>query len=163
MQIVIDILCWPFVAVGCLFIVTGAIGLLRLPDLYTRLHAASLTDTGGTMMIGVALLLQSIFVFGSAMAAVKVVLVVFFTLITAPTASHALAKTSLLSGLVPHDGLGGRLLESSEAATSIARSRKPRSGEIPASARTASAAVVEEPSAKGGTLPASDADHEGQV
>lgn len=114
---------WILMVIGGVFVVSGAIGLVRMPDLYTRLHAASLTDTGGTMVIGLALIIQALFVFDNTMAAVKMGLIVLFTLFTSPTASHALSKTALLSGHVPVDGAGKPLLDSSEEATQLARSR----------------------------------------
>ncbi|ASJ72936.1 monovalent cation/H(+) antiporter subunit G [Granulosicoccus antarcticus] len=114
---------WVLLLIGCVFVVTGAVGMIRMPDLYTRLHAGSVTDTGGAIFISLALILQSVFVFGSAMAAIKVLLIMFFTLFTAPTASHALAKTALLSGLVPVDIDGKPILDSPEEATLMARSR----------------------------------------
>lgn len=114
---------WGLMLIGCVFVVSGAVGLIRMPDLYTRLHASSLTDTGGAIMISLALLIQAIFVFGNAMAAVKVALILFFTLFTSPTSSHALAKTALLSGLVPTDSDGKPILDSPEEATLLARSR----------------------------------------
>ncbi len=114
---------WILLLIGCVFVVTGAVGMIRMPDLYTRLHAGSVTDTGGAIFISLALIVQSVFVFGSAMAAIKVLLIMFFTLFTAPTASHALAKTALLSGLVPVDMDGKPILESPEEATLMARSR----------------------------------------
>lgn len=94
-----------------------------MPDLYTRLHAGSVTDTGGAIFIVLGLLLQAIFIFDNPMAAIKVLLVLAFTLFTAPTASHALAKTALLSGHVPKDENGDPILESPEMAQQIARSR----------------------------------------
>ena len=114
---------WALVLLGCLFVVAGAIGLVRLPDLYTRLHAASVTDTGGAIVLSLALILQAVFVFGNPLAAIKLVLILFFTLFTAPTASHALAKTALLSGKVPLDGRGRPILDSPETAARLARSR----------------------------------------
>jgi len=114
---------WAFMLVGCVFVVSGAVGLIRMPDLYTRLHASSLTDTGGAIVISMGLLIQAIFVFGDAMAAIKVTLILFFTLFTSPTASHALAKTALLCGHVPTDSDGKPILESPEEATLLARSR----------------------------------------
>jgi len=120
---IVWVVSWLFMLCGCVFIVTGAVGIIRMPDFYTRLHAASITDTGGAIFIAIALVIQSVFVFGNTMAAIKVVLILFFTLFTAPTASHALAKTALLSGLVPTDKKGKPLLESSEEATLMARSR----------------------------------------
>lgn len=121
---VITLISLVLMTIGCVFVVSGAVGMVRMPDLYTRLHAASLTDTGGAIFISLALIIQSVFVFGSAMAAIKVTLILFFTLFTSPTASHALAKTALLSGLVPTDADGKPMLDSSEEATLLARSRK---------------------------------------
>jgi len=121
---IVQLISWALMLTGCVFVVSGAIGLVRMPDLYTRLHATSLTDTGGTIFIGLALLVQAVFVFGNSMAAIKVLLVLFFTLFTAPTASHALAKTALLSGHVPVDNDGKPLLDSAEQATQMARSRR---------------------------------------
>jgi len=116
---------WPLAGLGCLFVVSGALGLVRMPDLYTRLHAASVTDTGGTLLIAAALLLHAIFTFADPMAAIKLVLIAGFTLFTAPTASHALAKTAMLVGQVPLDADGKPLLDSPEAASRLARSREP--------------------------------------
>jgi len=114
---------WALILGGCLFIVAGGIGLVRMPDLFTRLHAASVTDTGGAIVLSLGLIVQAVFVFGSAMAAVKVLLILFFTLFTAPTASHALAKTALLSGQVPVGADGRPVLDSPETAARLARSR----------------------------------------
>jgi len=114
---------WLLILTGCVFIVSGGIGLIRMPDLYTRLHAASVTDTGGSIFIVLGLLLQAVFVFENPMAAIKVVLVLFFTLFTSPTASHALAKTALLSGHIPTDENGEPILDSPEKAQMLARSR----------------------------------------
>lgn len=119
----INLLSWLLILTGCVFIITGAVGLIRMPDLYTRLHAASVTDTGGAIFVILGLLLQALFVFENPMAAIKVVLVLFFTLFTAPTASHALAKTALLSGHVPTDENGKPIVESPEIAQKMARSR----------------------------------------
>ena len=118
---------WAFVLGGCLFIVAGGVGLVRMPDLYTRLHAASVTDTGGTILLAIGMIVQAVFVFGNAIAALKVLLILFFTLFTAPTASHALAKTALLSGQVPLGADGKPVLDSPETAARLARSR-PASG-----------------------------------
>lgn len=116
-------LSWVLILIACVFIIAGGVGMMRLPDLYTRLHAASVTDTGGTIVLSMALLLQAMFVFGDGMAAIKVLLVLFFTLFTSPTASHALAKTALLSGHVPVDSDGKPILDSPEEAQLLARSR----------------------------------------
>ena len=125
----IFVLSWALTLFACVFIISGAVGLIRLPDLYARLHASSVTDTGGTIFLVAALALQAVFVFGNGMAAIKVVLIMFFTLFTSPTASHALAKTALLSGHVPVDRDGKPILDSPEAASLLARSRPPKQGD----------------------------------
>lgn len=120
---IVWLLSWALVAAGCLFIVAGGVGLLRLPDLYARLHGGSVTDTGGAIMISFALVLQALFSFGDPLVAAKMVMVLFFLLFTSPTASHAVAKTALLSGQVPLDAEGRPVLDSPEAARRLARSR----------------------------------------
>lgn len=122
-DLLVQAISWVLIMIASIFIVSGAVGLVRMPDLYTRLHAASLTDTGGTIALSLALLLQAVYTFDNPMAAVKVVMILFFTLFTSPTSSHALAKTALLSGQVPVDAEGKPLLKSSEEATRMARSR----------------------------------------
>ena len=121
--LLIQLISWALMTIGCVFVVSGAVGMFRMPDLYTRLHAASLTDTGGTIFIGLALIVQALFVFDNHMAAIKMTLIIFFALFTSPTASHALAKTALLCGQVPTDRNGKPILESPEHATILARSR----------------------------------------
>lgn len=82
---------------GALFVLIGAVGALRLPDFFTRLHAASVIDTLGTMLIVAGLILQA----GFSSAAIKLILILLFILFTTPTAAHALAKASLHGGLRP--------------------------------------------------------------
>ncbi len=122
-DLLILLVSWALMIVGCVFVVSGAVALVRMPDLYTRLHGASLTDTGGTLVIGLALIIQALFVFDNSMAAVKMGLILLFTLFTSPTASHALAKTALLCGQVPLDAKGNPLLDGPEQASLLARSR----------------------------------------
>lgn len=123
MMWIVSAISWLLILTGCVFIVSGGIGLIRMPDLYTRLHAASVTDTGGAIFVMLGLFLQALFVFDSWLIAAKVLIVLFFTLITSPTASHALAKTALLSGRVPLDADGKPVLDSPETAQRLARSR----------------------------------------
>lgn len=114
---------WLLTIVGSVFLVSGTVGLIRMPDLYTRLHAVSVADTGGTLVIGLGLLLQAVFIFDNNMAAIKMALILFFTMFTGPAASHVLAKTALLCGHIPTDENGKALLESEQEATQLARSR----------------------------------------
>lgn len=84
-------------AVGGAFVLAGGIGALRLPDVYTRIHGAGLTDTMGTLLVLVACALQT----GWSLATVKIGAVLVFMLLTTPTATYALANAARLAGVVP--------------------------------------------------------------
>ena len=97
MELFLNTLSALFLLLGSLLGLTGAIGILRLPDFYTRIHAAGITDTLTAFLIltGVALLADSWLVVA------KLAMVFFFLAFTSPTASHALAKAARQSGLEP--------------------------------------------------------------
>jgi len=84
-------------AAGLFFVLAGTIGVLRLPDFYTRLHAAGMTDTLGAELILLALIFQS----DNLQMILKLLLVAFFLLITSPTATHAVAHAAYRAGLKP--------------------------------------------------------------
>ncbi|AKE51593.1 hypothetical protein TQ33_0614 [Kangiella geojedonensis] len=73
----------------------------RFPDFFSRMHAASVTDTLGGTLVLLGLMLQ---VDGQYLVLVKLVLVLLFILLTSPTGSHALAKAALHGGLRPKLG-----------------------------------------------------------
>ncbi len=91
MALLIDILSWSAILAGSFFSLTGGLGILRLPDFFTRLHAAGVTDTLGAGLMLIGLMLQS----GLSLVTVKLVLVLAFLLFTSPTATHALAKAAV--------------------------------------------------------------------
>jgi multicomponent Na+:H+ antiporter subunit G len=115
--LLIDIVSGVFIFIGCLFIFGGAFGLIRMPDFYTRLHAASVTDTGGILFICIGLVLQAVFVFDNPMAAIKIILTVVFLFFTAPTASHAVAKAALMANIIPQCQNGQSVVDDSLAST----------------------------------------------
>ena len=84
-------------AAGLFFIFAGTIGVLRLPDFYTRLHAAGMTDTLGAELVLLALIFQC----DNIQMVLKLLLVAFFLLITSPTATHAVAHAAYRAGLKP--------------------------------------------------------------
>jgi multicomponent Na+:H+ antiporter subunit G len=101
--VIVDIISWVLLGAGSFFLLVGGIGLLRLPDFFTRLHAAGITDTAGAGLMLVGLMLQS----GLTLVTVKLLLALFFIIFTCPTACHALAKAALHEGLKPGDGAAG--------------------------------------------------------
>ena len=68
-----------------------------MPNLYTRIHAASLTDTMGAMLVIAGIMLQA----GASLATIKLAAILLFLLLTSPTASNALASAALLAGVRP--------------------------------------------------------------
>lgn len=97
---ILDVLSWMCIVSGSMFIIIGGIGVLRLPDFYTRIHAAGITDTVGTWLMVIGLMLQA----GSLHIVVRLVLLLFLLVATSPLASHALAKAAYLRGLDPLQG-----------------------------------------------------------
>jgi multicomponent Na+:H+ antiporter subunit G len=97
MTMLVDIASWILFCVGGAFVFIGGLGALRMPNFYTRIHAASLTDSMGTILIILAIVLQA----GWSLAALKLLTILGFLMLTGPTASYALANAALLSGLKP--------------------------------------------------------------
>ncbi len=93
----LDILSFALLVGGGGFVLIGGIGLLRMPDLYTRMHAASLTDSMGTLLVLAGVMLQS----GLSLATIKLAAIAIFLLLTSPTATYALSNAALMSGLRP--------------------------------------------------------------
>jgi len=88
---------WFFIAGGCFFLLVGAIGVLRFPDLFTRFHAASLTDTLGAGMLLIGFMFEA----GFSQVTIKLIIILLFLFLTSPTSSHALAKAALHGGQKP--------------------------------------------------------------
>ncbi|MCL5409024.1 MAG: monovalent cation/H(+) antiporter subunit G [Candidatus Omnitrophica bacterium] len=88
-----------FLFIGLLFDLLGCIGLVRFPDVYLRLMAATKSVTLGT-----GLILLSVVIAGSAPVAAKAVLVLLFISVTSPTAAHALARASSVSDIKMWEG-----------------------------------------------------------
>jgi multicomponent Na+:H+ antiporter subunit G len=95
-MIVLDIASSILLIAGAFFGLSGAVGLFKFPDFFTRVHAASVTDSIAAILIIGGLLLQTTFDLNTA----KLVFILAFLMITGPTASHALAKSARHGGLL---------------------------------------------------------------
>lgn len=93
----LDVVSALMMLTGGVFGVLGGIGLLRFPDFFSRLHAASMTDTLCAFLIIGGLVLQA----GLSLVTVKLLLILLFMVFTTPTASHALARAGLAAGIRP--------------------------------------------------------------
>ncbi|WP_321390170.1 monovalent cation/H(+) antiporter subunit G [Emcibacter sp.] len=101
MELVADILSWILLLSGSFFVFAGGIGFLRMPDLYSRMHASSLTESLGAILILIGLMVQG----GFTLVTVKLIIMLFFLLFTSPTAAYALANAALLAGVKPKASL----------------------------------------------------------
>jgi multicomponent Na+:H+ antiporter subunit G len=95
--IVTDLLSWAFILAGSAFVVVGAVGLVRLPDVYTRMHAASVTDTIGAGLLVIGLMIQA----GLSLVTLKLLFLLALFFFTGPVATHALAQAALHEGIKP--------------------------------------------------------------
>jgi multicomponent Na+:H+ antiporter subunit G len=97
LSVAIDLLSWAAILAGGFFCVVGAFGLLRMPDMYTRMHASGVIDPFGVSLILLGLMLQAGFTLVTAKLAVLLLLLLF----TSPVACHALGRAALHRGLKP--------------------------------------------------------------
>jgi multicomponent Na+:H+ antiporter subunit G len=93
----LEFLSWGCLLAGGFFCIVGGIGLIRMPDFYTRMHATSVTETLGAGLILLGLIIQA----GISLIAAKLVMIALLIFLTSPTATHALAKAALIRGLQP--------------------------------------------------------------
>jgi multicomponent Na+:H+ antiporter subunit G len=93
----VDGLSWVLLVAGGFFCLVGAVGMIRMPDFYTRVHAASVVDTLGAGLMLIGLLLQA----GLTLIGMKLVMIGLLLLVASPTATHALVRAALQRGLKP--------------------------------------------------------------
>jgi len=97
MALLADIAAWACLIAGSLFALIGAVGIIRLPDVFTRMHGAGIVDTLGMGLILAGLMIHE----GFTLVTVKLVLIVVFIFFASPTTTHALARAALNGGLEP--------------------------------------------------------------
>ena len=96
-SLIVDMLAWVLVISGSAFVVIGAIGTLRFPDFWSRLHAASVSESAGMILLISGMCLHS----GLTLITVKLLIIGGFVFITGPTSTHAVANAALTSGEAP--------------------------------------------------------------
>jgi multicomponent Na+:H+ antiporter subunit G len=95
--VLIDLASWALILVGSFFIVAGAIGIMRLPDVYTRMHSASVIETLGAGFLFAGLMLQA----GFSQVTLKLLFILLLFFFTGPAITHALAQAALAADLEP--------------------------------------------------------------
>ena len=90
---IISALGWILLILGSFFCLVGSIGLIRLPDFYSRVHAASIVDSLGAILILLGLMTQT----QDPIVIIKLAFILFFMMVTGPTAVHALARAAKLT------------------------------------------------------------------
>jgi multicomponent Na+:H+ antiporter subunit G len=93
----LDIASWCLILLGGFFSVVGGIGIVRFPEFYSRLHGGGITDTLGASLLILGLVLQS----PGVLPAAKLLMILFFLLVTSPSSCHALSSSALVQGHQP--------------------------------------------------------------
>ena len=96
-QGIYELISWILIVGGTFFVMIGAIGTLRFPDFWARLHAASVTESAGVVLLLSGLCIQA----GFTLVTFKLLIIGVFLFITGPTSTHAIANAALVSGLKP--------------------------------------------------------------
>lgn len=101
-----DILSWGLFLLGGFAVVVGALGIVRFPDFYTRLHGAGVTDTAGAELMILAMMIQAFNPeYGNSwLIFAKLVLIAVFLGLTSPVATHAIAHAAWMVGFKPMEG-----------------------------------------------------------
>ena len=106
-ELLLNILSWALILLGSGLVLIGSFGFFRLPDFWSRLHAASVIDSGGMILIILGMCFQA----GLSLITVKLFLIAIFLIITGPTATHAVANAALVSGLMIKDRSSNKMRE----------------------------------------------------
>ena len=96
-HLLLDAVSWGLIGVGTFFLIVSGIGLIRLPDFYSRLHGAGITDTLGAELMLFGMLLQA----PDWLVAVKLAMIGIFLFFTSPTSTHAVANAAFVAGMRP--------------------------------------------------------------
>jgi len=93
----IDMLSWILIVIGGGLSIISAVGILRLPDVFTRMHAAGIGDTLALGSLCAGMMLQA----GWTIVTIKLALILLFMFFASPTTTHALAKAAIAGGVKP--------------------------------------------------------------
>lgn len=98
MEMALQVASWVSIVGGLFFLLVGTVGVLRMPDIFTRLHAAGMTDTMGAGLLILGMCFQA----GIGLVLVRLIMVYAFLVLTSPIATHALARAAIAGGVEPY-------------------------------------------------------------
>jgi multicomponent Na+:H+ antiporter subunit G len=103
MHMMINILSGLFLLTGLVFFLGGAVGIMRMPDFYSRLHPAGKLDTLGIFAMVAGLVIYNLHhvSLGVVLLSIKMFLIVFFVFLASPTATHSIVDAGMRAGLRP--------------------------------------------------------------
>ncbi len=102
-MVIINIVVVLFCLLGLVFYTGGAVGIIRMPDFYSRLHSAGQLDTLGLLFFVFALSIYELrhLYWESIIISLKILLILFFVFLSSPTATHSIVDAGIKAGLVP--------------------------------------------------------------
>jgi multicomponent Na+:H+ antiporter subunit G len=95
--LIAEILSGLIIAAGIFLFVSGTLGLIRFPDFYCRMHATGKCDTLGALLVLIGLAIYN----GFNLVTLKIIFIAVFIFVANPTATHAIGRAALLSGVQP--------------------------------------------------------------
>lgn len=100
---VLNVIAIVLIVAGLFFFIVGVLGILRLPDFYSRQHAAGKCDSLASVLVfaGIAVYVLNDFNLANVLVALKIMLIAAFVFIASPTATHALTESALIIGVKP--------------------------------------------------------------
>lgn len=97
MTLAIDLASWALILLGSFFTIVGAVGMVRMPEIFTRMHAASVIDTLGVGLLIAGMVLQA----GFSLVTLKLIILLALFVAVGPIVTHALAQACLHEGIKP--------------------------------------------------------------
>ncbi len=116
LETIVFVLSWIFIISGSIFLIIGAVGILRFPDFWSRLHAAAIIDSAAAGLLFAGMIMQGGFTFVTA----KLLLIGIFMFITGPTSTHAVANAAYVSGSRPLGDDSGQAVSSADIVDALA-------------------------------------------
>ena len=98
---ILQIVCDVLFLISVVFALAGTLGIIKMPDTFSRMQASTCVNTMGVIGVALGALLYAIFIMGSASAAIKIAVIALLIITVNPIGSHAIAKGAYRAGIRP--------------------------------------------------------------